>query len=226
MKGGNKYYRRSRITEERFRLLVGYFALDFSATEAARLTGLTRKSATTIFLKIRQRLVQDCQRNSPFRTGQIIVDESHSCTLCICGKPRCGFSSKTPIFSLLVYNDQIYTGIVPDCKKAPLRAIIRGHAVANTVLYLNGWHGYHALVDASHAKPFEIRHEAHSATDDTPHMGEIESFWNFVRHRLEKFNGVPNRTFHLHLKECEWRFNMRHRDLYTELLRLLTNRPL
>ena len=225
MKGGNKYYRRSRTSEERFRELVRYFALDFSATAAARLTCLTRKSATIIFIKIRQRLAQDCKRKSPLRTGQIALDESHSCTLCICGKRRCGFTSRTPVFSLLKYEDSIYTEIVPDCKKAPLRAMIRGRPVASDVLYVDGWHGYHALVDADHEKPFVIM-RAHGDTSELPHMPDIESFWSFARRRLEKFNGVSNRTFYLHLKECEWRFNMHQRDLYTELLTLLTNHPL
>ena len=226
MEGENKYYRRSRISEERFQHLVRYFALDFSATEAARLTGLTRKSATSIFLKIRQRLAKDCQRCSPFRTGLIAADESHSCTLCICGKPRCGFTSRTPVFSLLMHADSIYTEIVPDCKKAPLRALIRGRAVADNVLHLDGWHGYQALIDASHEKPFGIRQAAHVATENPPHLSEIESFWSFARRRLEKFYGVSNRTFYLHLKECEWRFNRRGSDLYAELLRLLGKYPL
>jgi transposase-like protein len=33
-------------------------------------------------------------------------------------------------------------------------------------------------------------------------------------------------TFHLHLKECEFRFNYRHEDLYQALLNLLRSHPL
>ncbi|MDD3897182.1 MAG: IS1595 family transposase, partial [Candidatus Peribacteraceae bacterium] len=33
-------------------------------------------------------------------------------------------------------------------------------------------------------------------------------------------------TFYLHLKECEWRFNHRHENLYTVLLSLLRKSPL
>ncbi|HEX8139799.1 MAG TPA: IS1595 family transposase, partial [Pyrinomonadaceae bacterium] len=41
-----------------------------------------------------------------------------------------------------------------------------------------------------------------------------------------KFHGVAAHTFYLHLKECEWRFNMRHSNLYQELLKLLRKHPL
>ncbi|MGL4667975.1 MAG: IS1595 family transposase, partial [Saezia sp.] len=32
------------------------------------------------------------------------------------------------------------------------------------------------------------------------------------------FNGVASDKFYLHLKECEFRFNHRHQDLYAILL--------
>lgn len=54
----------------------------------------------------------------------------------------------------------------------------------------------------------------------------VGQFWDFVRRRLAKFYGVSNRTFHLRLKECEWRYNLRGADPCAELLALLETRPL
>ena len=47
-----------------------------------------------------------------------------------------------------------------------------------------------------------------------------------AKRRLQKFNGVPARTFYLHLKECEYRFNNRTQNLTRELLKLLVRYPL
>jgi AraC-like DNA-binding protein len=58
----NRYYRRSKISERKFRQLVRHFALDLTASDAAQLTGLSRRSTTTIFLRIRVRIAQDCER--------------------------------------------------------------------------------------------------------------------------------------------------------------------
>ncbi len=58
MEPKNRYYRGSHISERKFRQLVRYFTLDLSATDVAQLTGLTRKTVNTIFLKIRQRIAQ------------------------------------------------------------------------------------------------------------------------------------------------------------------------
>jgi transposase len=222
----NKYYRHSRISESKFRSLVRHFAQDLNATDSAQLTGLTRKSATNIFLKIRQRIAQDCLRSSPFVTGVIRATESHSCTLCICGRRGCGTTTGKPVFSLLVHDNQIHTQIIPDCRKAPLRAIIRGRYVADEVLLNNGWHGYDGLVDVEYEKPYGVNNEAAPEAAENGTHQEIENFWSFARRRLLKFNGVSNRTFYLHLKECEWRFNRRDLDLYTELLELLGKHPI
>lgn len=224
MKGENKYYKRSKIPEWKFRSLVLCFARDLSATDTARLTGLTRKSVTTIFLKIRQRLAQECKRSSPLWAGRVELTEAHTCTRCICGKRGCGTNHGKPLFSLLEYDHHIYTEIIPDCKKAPLRAIIRGRPVDDIVLRNNGWHGYDGLVDFEYEKAFRVNKDC--LEGDLYSLNEIDSFWSFARHRLEKFNGITNRTFKLHLKECEWRFNKRDSNLYAEILDLLRQHPI
>jgi len=72
----NRYYARSRISERKFRQLLRYFAMDFSATDVAQLTGIRRKAVTVIFLKIRRRIAQECERASPF-SGEAEVDECY-----------------------------------------------------------------------------------------------------------------------------------------------------
>lgn len=224
MKGENKYYRRSKIPEWKFRLLVLYFARDLSATDTARLTGLTRKSVTIIYLKIRQRIAQECKRSSPVLAGKVQLTDEHSCTRCICGKRACGINHGKPVFSLLELDRQIYTSIIPDCKKAPLRAIIRGRHVDDSILRNNGWHGYDGLVDVEFEKAFRVENDF--PEDELYSINDVDSFWSFARTRLEKFNGISNRTFPLHLKECEWRFNHKNSNLYTELLTLLRHHPI
>src|SRR4051812_12871565 len=77
MERPNPFYRRSRISAKKFRQLLRLFALDLTATDAAQLTGLTRKTVTTIFLKIRERIAEECERESPLSSGEVEVDESY-----------------------------------------------------------------------------------------------------------------------------------------------------
>ncbi len=142
MQRRNRYYRRSRISEYRFRLLVRYFALDLSAADVAELTGLTHKTVNTIFLNIRRRLAEDCARQSPFAGGEVEADESYFGARRVRGKRGRGASGKTVVFGLLKRDEYVYTEIVPDCKKATLQSIIRGRVAPEAVIHSDGWRGY------------------------------------------------------------------------------------
>jgi len=222
----NRYYERSRISEYKFRLLVRYFALDLSAFDTAELAGLTHKTVNTIFLKIRRRMAEDCARQSPFSSGEVEADESYFGPRRIRGKRGRGASGKTIVFGLLKRDDKVYTEVVPDCKKATLQAVIRGRVAPEVIIHSDAWRGYDGLVDVGYSKHFRVNHARNEFARGTHHVNGIESFWSFAKRRLQKFNGVPARTFHLHLKECEWRFNNRSKDLYRELLKLLRQHPL
>ena len=226
MQRRNRYYERSRISEYKFRLLVRYFALDLSASDVAQLTSLTHKTVNTIFLKIRRRMAEDCARQSPFSAGEVEVDESYFGARRVRGKRGRGASGKTIVFGLLKRDGKVYTEIVPDCKKVTLQAIIRGRVSLETVIHTDGWRGYDGLVDVGYSKHFRVEHGENEFARGTHHINGIESFWSYAKRRLQKFNGVSNRTFNLHLKECEWRFNNRSKNLYQELLKLLRQHPL
>jgi transposase len=222
----NKYYRRSRISEPQFRRLAHCFARDLCATDTAALTGLTTKTVNSIYLKIRRRIAQACESESPFTCGEVEVDESYFGARRVKGKRGRGASGKTPVFGLLKRSGKVYTEIVPDCKKATLQAIIRGRVAPEVAIHSDGWRGYDGLVDVGYAKHFRVEHGSNEFVRGHHHINGIESFWSFAKRRLQKFNGVPDHTFYLHLKECEWRFNKRNANLYHELLKLLRQHPI
>jgi transposase-like protein len=222
----NRYYRCSKITERKFLRLLRHFALDLTASKTAQLTGLTRKTVTMIFLKIRERISEEAERASPFSSCEVEVDESYFGARRVRGKRGRGASGKTIVFGIFKRHGYVYTEIVPDCKKATLQAIIRGRVSPEAVIHSDGWRGYDGLVDVGYSKHFRVNHGSNEFVRGTAHVNGIEGFWSFAKRRLQKFNGVSAETFNLHLKECEYRFNNRNKNLYRELLKLLRNNPL
>lgn len=222
----NRYYRRSKISERKMRQLVRHFALDLTASDVAQLTGLSRRSVTPIFLKIRERIAEECERASPFASCEVEVDESYFGARRVRGKRGRGASGKTIVFGIFKRNGCVYTEVVPDCKKATLQAIIRGRVSPEAIINSDGWRGYDGLVDVGYAKHFRVHHGENEFVRGEHHVNGIESFWSYAKRRLQKFNGVPARTFYLHLKECEYRFNKRNQDLSQLLLKLLEKYPL
>src|SRR5205085_4632171 len=216
----NRYYRCSKISERKFRRVVRCFALDLTASKTTEFTGLTRKSVTAIFLKIRERIAEECERASPFSRCEVEVDESYFGARRVRGKRGRGASGKTLVFGIFKRNGCVYTEIVADCKKATLQAIIRGRVSLEAVIHSDGWRGYDGLVDVGYSKHLRVNHGSNEFVRGNSHVNGIEGFWSFAKRRLQKFNGVSSETFNLHLKECEYRFNNRNKNLYRELLKL------
>jgi hypothetical protein len=103
---------------------------------------------------------------------------------------------------------------------------MRGRIALNAVINSDGWRGYDGLVDVGYSKHFRVHHGQDEFVRGTHHVNGIESFWSFAKRRLQKLNGIPAATFNLHLKECEYRFNLRDKNLSQELLKLLEKNPL
>lgn len=120
MKQLNRYYRRSRIAEKKFREIIKYFALDLTANRTAELTGLTHKTVNQIYLKIRQRLAEESLRQSPF-SGEVEVDESYFGAKRVKGKRGRGAGGKTIVFGIYKRNGKVFTRTRAGCpeKNAP-----------------------------------------------------------------------------------------------------------
>ena len=221
----NKYIKRSRISEAKFRELVKVFALDVDAQKIARLTQLNRNTVNRYLFRIRTRIAEFCEHQSPFQ-GEVEVDESYFGGKRIKGKRGRGASGKTPVFGILQRGGKVYTEVVPDCAKATLQAIIRGKVDPDSVIHSDHWRGYNGLVDLGYKKHYRVHHGANEFSRGKTHINGIESFWSFAKRRLMNFHGVPKTTFYLHLKECEFRFNYRNENLYVLLLKIIRDNPL
>ena len=225
MQPSNRYYKCSKISEAKFRYLLRLFALDLTASDAARLTGLSVRSVNDVYLRLRRRLQTWCPVPAELN-GAVELDESYFGPRRVRGKRGRGASGKTIVFGLFKRGGQVYTEIVPDCSKKTLQAIIRGKIDVAAMVNTDGWRGYDGLVDVGFDRHFRVRHGRDEFVQGASHINGIESFWSFAKARLHPFKGVPKHTFLLHLKESEFRFNHRYEDLYKRLLKLLRQQPL
>ena len=222
----NKYAHRSKISEAKFRQLVKLFALDLTATQATELAGLNRNSVNRLYSAMRQRIYEYSQQTSPI-VGEVEADESYFGSRRVRGKRGRGASGKTIVFGLFKRGGKVYTEIVPDVKSATLQDIVRGRVDIESVIHTDGWRGYDGLVDLGYEKHFRVSHTNDEfSKGDGNHINGIESFWGYAKHRLVKFNGIPNDLFKIYLKETEFRFNHRGIDLYQTLLKIFREKPL
>ena len=215
----NKYVHRSRISEAKFRELVRYFALDLEAQKISVLSRLNRNTVNRYLLLIRERIADYCNATSAFSLA-IPVREGSDAPL-----PKGTGGEGFPLFGVIQLGERIYTESVPEGIKKGAQDLIRGRIEARDVINANGWRGYHGLLDLSRNRHYHILKSPNGGEDFTrPHA--IDAFWSFSKMRLMKFHGVPESTLHLHLKECEFRFNHRRDDIYALVLKIIRERPL
>ena len=225
--GRNRYVARSHLTEARFRQIVRLFAMDLEATKVSALTGVSRRTVNRFCHALRVRMARECERQAPLG-GRVEIDESYFGPRRVRGKGGRGAGRKTIVFGLFKRNGYVYTRIVPNVQKATLQAVIRGKLTPASVVHSDGWSGYDGLVDLGYRKHFRVEHRRHEFVGRQPgnHINGIESFWSTAKTRLARRRGLRRTHFYWHLKECEFRFNNRRRNLYHVLLELVRKDPL
>lgn len=221
----NRYTRRAKISEAKFRQLLKFFSLDLDAMTIASLTGLNRNTVNRYLTLFRKRIAEFCEKHSPFKeeTG---IDESYFHNKHIKKKRgRCA-ARKTHVFGIRKRGRKVYTEMVPDSAKTALQGIIRGHIGSDDGIRLEECCSYNGLVDMGWKKHCRVNHGKDEVIKGKGRLNGVETFWAHTKGRLEKFHGISDSTFYLHLKESEFRFNHRNEDIYKLLLKMFRENPL
>ena len=197
--------RKSRLSQYKQDRLIEHFVAGSTARTAASLIGVNRKTAAYYFLRLREIIALELEREADeVFAGEIEVDESYFGGKRK-GKRGRGAAGKIPVFGILKRGGKVYTRIIPDASSRILYPIIERKVIPDSIVYTDSWRGYNVL-DVSEFKHYRINHSELFA-DKHNHINGIENFWNQAKRHLRKFNGVPRDNFVLFLKECEWRFN-------------------
>ena len=203
-----------------------YFSLDFEANKIASLTGVSRQSINRILLALRERIVYLCEQESVFEKGSVEFDESYFGAKRVRGKRGRGAKGKHIVFGLIKRGGNVYTQVVSNCSVNELYPIIASKVSPDSTIYTDGFKTYDGLVDFGYQKHYRVQHGNNEFANGHNHINGIENFWGWAKMRLAKFRGISKKTFYLHLKECEFRFNHRNEDLYKILLKELRKPPL
>jgi len=120
--------------------------------------------------------------------------------------------SKIPVLSVIKRGDKVFTKIVKSYSRSELLPIIKGQVLEGSN---DGWkvgacpheNGDGLLLDGY--KHYRIFHSENEFARGKSHVNDLESFWSYAKRRHAKFNGLQESHFLSHLKESQWRWNMR-----------------
>jgi transposase len=221
----NKYLYRSHISEKKFRQILKFFCKDYTAFAVSDITGISRVTINKLYAIFRKRILKISDQR--LLDTEVEIDESYFGARRVRGKRGRGAKGKTPIVGLLKRKGKVYTQVIPNCSRSELMPIIKGRILTDTTIYTDGWKSYDGLVLNGY-KHYRIHHHKNEFARGKNHVNGIESFWSYTKRRLNKFNGIQKSKFILHLKESEYRWNIRtnNGNMYQELLKNFRGKPL
>jgi len=221
----NRYYKHSKVSEYQFRRILKGFAQDFTATDTAKMTGVSTRSINTIFIKIRYRLAEYCEANAPLpqKAGAEMEEAAP--------RQMNGTDNALPevqhmLFGLVYRGGSVYIEALPLSIKPHIIQVLRSNGALEDPRDFSRLPAYDGILDLGAKKYFRIPLHQEQWAAHPPRSNGAESFWAYTRRRMSKFKGLRKQMFYLHLKETEFRFNHRHANLYNTLLRLLRKHPI
>jgi len=135
------------------------------------------------------------------------------------GKRGWGAAGKNMVFGIYQRNGSVMTFPVSSRAKDSLIPLILKYTKSGSLYYTDDWFAYTFLpIRGDHV----VVRKERGVPRGRDHLNGIEGFWSYAKHWLHQYRGVPQKYFHLYLKEVEWRFNHRNENL-VKLIRNLLN---
>lgn len=201
----------SKLTPQKIREILKLFLWDFTATQTSVLLEISRNTINRYYAIFREEIVRiSIEESSKFgkEFWEFEIDESYFGARRVRGKRGRWAAWKTPVFGLLKRNWNVYVSIVPDCSKDSLMPIIQWKVLEWSTVNSDGWTSYDGLILNGY-EHYRVFHSHNEFARWKSHVNGIEAFWSFAKRRMTKLNWIKSDKFHLHLKECEFRYNYR-----------------
>ena len=94
------------------------------------------------------------------------------------------------------------------------------------MIYTDGFKTYNGLTGYGYKRHCRVKYGENEFANGRNHIHVIENFWGLCKVRLAKFRGIHKHTFYLHIKEYEFRYNYRNKNLHLTLLKNIRNMPI
>ena len=135
------------------------------------------------------------------------------------GKRGRGAAGKVPVFGIIERKGRVWVQPVEDVSAetlldATVRKVRRG-----SLVYTDKYKSYDSLMFYGYGH-MKINHSKHFVKDRV-YINGIGGFWSYAKQRLMKFHGVEPHKFPLYLKEQEFRYNNRDKDVFKLVVKYL-----
>jgi len=203
--------------------LLYLFVLGVPAYRCRGYLSVSLKTAQKVYPLIRQAIYDHLmeQLEELLLAGEIEMDETmyggHRK-----GKRGWGAAEKQIVLGRYQRNGQVMSFPVANRKTRTLIRVVSQHTKPGSLYYTDDWHAYTRLSIRGNQVIME-KHKGAPRAKGKAHLNGIEGFWSYSKNWLYQYRGIPKHHFHLYLKETEFRFNHRDKELFPLIAKLLIN---
>jgi len=203
----------SKLSNYQIKKILKCFCLELTAVRTAKQLELNRHTVDRYYRFFRERIANYQEQNLKKLSGNIEIDEPYFGSRHFGDKRGRGATWRIPVIGILKRRGVVYANILPDVSRASIMPEIkRLISKSRSNVYTDKWRSYDGLVLSGY-KHYRINHSKEFVRSHN-HINGIESFWSFVKRKMRKHNGIPKNQFYLYLKESEFRFNNRGKDIF------------
>ncbi len=224
----NRFARRSKLSERKFRELLNLFAQEYDASHIAEALDISRNTVNAYLRKIRMRLAEHALQTFPLfhdvQSGESIFH------ILDVRRRRRDVAAASILVGILRADRSLFIEVQPGRDRDAYRMFLRGRVFVEGTTNLDYWKDFGGRIDLDFDGDGDDGEDGPDMVAaqpcSHPQMETVHAFISFARERLMKFRGVKEDSIRLHLKECEFRFNVHEPGVYPAIRRLLLETPL
>ncbi len=135
------------------------------------------------------------------------------------GKRGRGAYNKVPVFGILERDGIVRVKVVKDVTAESILSMTVKTVRRGSIVCTDKFRSYNALMFCGY-RHLRVDHKKRFSTGKV-YINGLEGFWSYAKERIIKFHGVSKEKFPLYLKEMEFRYNNRKKDIFTLLVKNL-----
>lgn len=136
------------------------------------------------------------------------------------GKRGRGAANKVPVFGILERNGIVKVELIKDVTTETLLNMTVKTVRRGSIVYTDKFRGYDSLMLCGYSHIKINYHKIFAA--GKVYINGVEGFWSYAKERLIKFHGISKVKFPLYIKEMEFRYNNRDKNIFNLMTKNLT----
>lgn len=211
-----RWINKLNISLKKWLWIIKLFELEVSARKISQQVQLSYPTVLKAVTLIRIALVANAKDGQDLLNGEIELDESYFGGKRK-GKRGRGAYNKVPVFGILERNGTVMVEVVKDVTAESLLSMTVKTVRRGSIVYTDKFRSYDSLMFCGY-RHLRVDHGKRFATGKV-YINGLEGFWSYAKERIIKFHGVSKEKFPLYLKEMEFRYNNRNKDIFTLLVK-------